>query len=120
MGLWTRKGRKSSPEIRAGSRRYADRTLRTMQGRDLNRPVEGNSGGFIQKDYNRGLTVGTFETRGGISLDPRVKLAWHLRRSLDVALGRRKAIPRPPCIIYDANGKPIATMDPTTRERKPL
>ena len=60
-----------------------------------------------------GVVFGVTGPQGGISSNPAASVAWRIRNAL-------AAPPIPPCIIYDAAGKAVATMDPITRQRTPL
>lgn len=59
-------------------------------------------------------SVGTTTTASGLLIDPREKLASMIQ----------SALTHPPrsstCTVYDANGTPIATIDPLTRQRTPI
>ena len=57
---------------------------------------------------------GTSLSAGGVYDDPAHKIAKSIRSAL-TSPPRSSA-----CTVYDAAGKPIATIDPITRERVPL
>ena len=80
-------------------------------------------GDVVRKEYKIGLagrhaaaiTIGVTGHQGGLSGDPALRIAYRIRNALDPTIP-----PRAPATIYNAAGQPVATMDPYTRERRPL
>lgn len=106
-------------KIRKSAERVRKDRLKTAKSSDVSRQTVGFGGGHIWlKMPARGRRAkGVFgvtqaaTTDGG---DPTYKLAEMIQAALT----------KPPrfgiVTVYDANGKPIATIDPHTRERKPI
>lgn len=99
---------------------YRSRAARARRAVNARESVR-TSGGFAVTERVRGKTrtrvraiiIGTVGPQGGMSGRPEDRLAWRIRNAL------RKP-PIPPVTIYDAQGRPVATMDPLTRKRTSL
>ena len=115
----TRRGKDSKPRtLRPGQKAPGTRAARrAVQARNIRHLEDAHSTGEIRLwDYSpsgshSGLVVGVIGPQGGISGNPAMNVAYAIRRALR---------PRPKqadCIVYDANGQRIATIDGVTRER---
>lgn len=102
---------------------FARRMASTGRGGPLRarRYVEnaGITGRLVMRDEapsgrRTGLVIGSTGPQGGISVNPMTTLAYMIRRAL------RPRVPVAPCFVYDSEGRVIATIDPVTRQRKPI
>ena len=75
------------------------------------RPAAGAPRARNLRNGSAGVAVGF--TPGQLTHDPRLALSYLVRAA-------RRFRPLPVCTVYDAVGKPIATINPVTRERTPL
>lgn len=98
------------------------RVQRARLGQQINSETAGSAPGQVgfvvasvpkKRGERKQLAIGVTETRGGILHDPAKGISYRIRAALT-----SKPIAR--VTIYDAAGKPIATMNPVTRERTPL
>ena len=59
-----------------------------------------------------GVIVAAPGKQGGISGNPALSIAWRIRNAMSP-----RQTKRPDCIVYDAAGRPIATIDGESRVR---
>ncbi len=121
-----RRGPDAKPRMRerpgfGAPQRRGDRARQRMRGIRLNE--EGRTTGAIRmadhspSGWTSGVVFGVSGKQGGISAEsPAVSIAWRIRNALNPQTVHR----RPDCIVYDASGKAVATIDGETRERRPL
>lgn len=111
-----------SPQRRKliAKRKVAKRRLNESKGAVYHSQVPGMGGGHIidKEPRVRGrratIRYGVTLTAGKIYADPRYHLAGMIKSALTKPV--RSSI----VTVYDASGNPIATIDPHTRERKPI
>lgn len=103
--------RRTAQERVGRQRRHAENRLLT----EAMPPTVGRDGAFlnIKTDGRRKIKAVTLSVRqSGLVRDPSRVFSQMVKNAL-----QRPATP--PCIIYDAQGRPIAVLDPVTRRRRP-
>ena len=103
-----------SPRMRHLTRaQLAKKRLLTINSRDY--PGRFSIADRGRRGDVRAVVVGVTGKQGGISGNPAASIAWRIRNALSP-----RQTKRPDCIVYDAAGTPIATIDAETRVRTPL